>query len=171
MNYNKMRCLENHDQPRIASFVTDSRTMRNWNSFLFFLKGTTVLYAGQEFMCSTVPSLFDKDVFLRDPNQDISLQLASLAEKKRRVLSCEDSFTGRALDEYHIAVLERSDNQTKKLGIFSLKGQEADVSVNWPDGSYENHLDHEMISIRDGVLHCDGNPVWLTMPEIKKETL
>ena len=46
--YNKLRFLENHDQPRIASFVRDEAALRNYTAMLYFLKGTTLLYAGQD---------------------------------------------------------------------------------------------------------------------------
>ena len=64
-NYNKLRFLENHDQPRIASRVTDERTRENYTAMLFLLKGTTLLYAGQEFSCTHQPSLFEREVFPR----------------------------------------------------------------------------------------------------------
>lgn len=56
-NYNKLRFLENHDQPRIASFVRDERALVNYTAMLYFLKGTTLLYAGQEFENDHLPSL------------------------------------------------------------------------------------------------------------------
>ena len=48
-NYNKLRFLENHDQPRICSYVKGEQSLRNYTAMLYFLKGTTLLYAGQEF--------------------------------------------------------------------------------------------------------------------------
>ena len=36
-NYNKLRFLENHDQPRICSFVTDEQALRNYTAMLYFL--------------------------------------------------------------------------------------------------------------------------------------
>ena len=45
-NYNKLRFLENHDQPRIASFVRDEASLKNFTAMLYFEKGTTLLYAG-----------------------------------------------------------------------------------------------------------------------------
>ena len=160
-NYNKMRCLENHDQPRICSFVKDPLALENYNAFLYFLKGATLLYAGQEFCCDQVPSLFEKDVFPRDKG-DISSQLAKLNRMKKDVLSCYDMFTARADDENDIAILERNDGKVRKLGIFSLKGRSADVKVNFQDGSYINHLDGTEISVKNGMVSCKGHPMVLT---------
>lgn len=160
-NYNKMRCLENHDQPRICSFVKDPLALENFTAFLFFLKGTTLLYAGQEFCCTEIPSLFEKDVFPR-LGKDISGWMHRLNQLKKMVLSCEDTFIGQADDKNHIAILERNDTKTCKLGIFSLKGKPAEVAVNFPDGMYLNHLDGTEVPVKDGKLFCTGKPMVLT---------
>ncbi len=161
-NYNKMRFLENHDQPRICSFVEDRLDLENFTAFLYFLKGTTLLYAGQEFCCTAIPSLFEKDVFPRDLG-DISQWFPRLNEMKKKVLSCEDVFWGKADDPNDIAILERSDTVVRKLGIFSLKGRAAGVQVDFPDGIYRNHLDGTQVIIREGILSCDGRPMVLTV--------
>lgn len=60
-NYDKLRFLENHDVPRIASHVKSESDLRNHTAMLYFNKGTTLVYAGQEAACSHLPSLFDRD--------------------------------------------------------------------------------------------------------------
>ena len=35
------------------------------------------------------------------------------------------------------------------------------VKVTFPDGAYVNRLTGEKVQIKDGILHCDGNPVIL----------
>ena len=163
-NYIKMRCLENHDQPRICSFVKDPLSLENFTAFLYFLKGTTLIYAGQEFCCREIPSLFDKDVFPRT-GADITSQLQKLNQIKKKILSCEDAFVGSADDQNDIAILERSDRKLRKLGIFSLKGRAADVAVKFPDGDYENKLDDTSVCVKNGILHCSGKPVVITCNE------
>ena len=79
----------------------------------------------------------------------------------RSLLSCEDYFRGTADDDHDIAILERDDNHSRKLGIFSLKGKSADVKVNFPDGTYINRLSGSAVTIKDGILHCTGDPVIL----------
>ena len=160
-NYNKMRCLENHDQPRICSFIKDPLALENYTAFLYFLKGTTLLYAGQEYCCTEIPSLFEKDVFPRDLG-DISNWFPKLNQIKKEILSCEDAFVGQADDKHDIAILERNDMKVRKLGVFSLKGQCADVKVTLKDGAYINHLDGTTVVICNGVLHCEGSPMILT---------
>ena len=160
-NYNKMRCLENHDQPRICSFVKDPLALENFTAFLYFLKGTTLLYAGQEFCCREIPSLFEKDVFPRTAT-DITAWLRKFNDMKKKLLSCEDAFIGRADDKNDIAILERNDMKLCKLGIFSLKGKKSSVKVSFPDGSYVNHLDGTLVQVKDSMLSCEGKPMILT---------
>ncbi len=160
-NYNKMRCLENHDQPRICSFVKDEKSLENFTAFLYFLKGTTLLYAGQEFKNSHVPSLFEKDLIEWDASRDISPLLKKLYCIKKCLLSCEDYFRGTSMDDADIAILERDDNVSKKLGIFSLKGKAAEVPVTFPDGTYTNRINGNPVKIKNGKLACDGDPIIL----------
>ena len=158
----KMRCLENHDQPRIASYIKKERALVNFTAFLYFLKGTTLIYAGQEYVNEHTPSLFEKEVFERETGKDITPLLDKLYRIKKDILSVEDYFKGSADDENHIAILERDDNHTKKLGVFSLKGLPADVKVDFPDGTYMNHMDGEPIQVTEGVLCCRGEPIILS---------
>lgn len=158
-NYNKMRCLENHDQPRIASFLKEGKALQNFTAFLYFLKGTTLLYAGQEYQNTHVPSLFEKDLICRDMDRDISPLLKKLSHIKKGLLSCGDYFRGACDEEKDIAILERDDNVTRKLGIFSLKGRSGAVKVSFPDGSYTNRLDGKTVQIKDGILFCQGDPI------------
>lgn len=137
-NYDKMRCLENHDQPRICHYVKNKSDLENYTAFLYFLKGSTLIYAGQEFGCDETPSLFDKDVFPRNTGIDISSLLAKLDTIKKTVLDDDDYFKADADDENDIAILERDNNKSKKVGIFSLKSKSADVKVDLPDGDYKN---------------------------------
>lgn len=161
-NYNKMRCLENHDQPRICSFVKDHAALINYTAMLYFMKGTTLVYAGQEYCCDHTPSLFEKEVFPRDPHRDISAFLRKMYEIKKNVLSGDDYFMCRADDEHDIAILERDDNQTHKLGIFSLKGKKAEVKVKIADGTYKNCIDNRDITVKNGAIACDGTPMIIT---------
>jgi glycosidase len=157
----KMRCLENHDQPRICSFVKDHKALMNFTAFLYFLKGSTLIYAGQEYKNTHVPSLFDKDLIERSREGDISEYLRQLNCIKKGLLSCSDYFKAAADDENDIAILERDDNRTRKLGIFSLKGKAADVNVTFPDGTYINRLSGAAVEIKNGILRCEGNPIIL----------
>ncbi|MFZ2887466.1 MAG: alpha-amylase family glycosyl hydrolase, partial [Ruminococcus bromii] len=158
-NYDKMRCLENHDQPRICHYVKEKSDLENYTAFLYFLKGSTLIYAGQEFGCDETPSLFDKDVFPRNTGIDLSNLFAKLDTIKKTVLDDDDYFKADADDENDIAILERDNNKSKKVGIFSLKSKSADVKVDLPDGDYKNEISGETVAVSNGKIHCNGNAI------------
>ena len=158
-NYDKMRCLENHDQPRICHYVKNRSDLENYTAFLYFLKGSTLIYAGQEFGCDETPSLFDKDVFPRNTGIDLSNLFAKLDTIKKTVLDDDDYFKADADDENDIAILERDNNKSKKVGIFSLKSKSADVKVDLPDGDYKNEISGETVAVSNGKVHCNGNAI------------
>lgn len=167
-NYDKLRFLENHDQPRIASLVTSRSDLENYTAMLYFLKGTTLLYAGQEVASAHLPSLFDRDPVDWDTGCDLSPLLRRLGAIKKERLSADDSFFARADDANHIAVLTRDDGKTCKIGVFSLRSRAAQVRVDAPDGSYENLLDGGIVTVRDGKLACTGRPILLACSASEK---
>lgn len=123
------------------------------------MKGSTLIYAGQEFGCDETPSLFDKDVFPRNTGIDLSKLLAKLDTIKKTVLDDDDYFRADADDENDIAILERDNNKSKKVGIFSLKSKSADVKVDLPDGDYKNEISGETVTVSNGKIHCDGKAI------------
>ena len=158
-NYIKMRCLENHDQPRIASLVRDEKALRNLTAMLYFLKGSTLLYAGQEYRNRHLPSLFEKEVFLRDETRDQSAFLSRLASIKKNSLSCGDYFMAVADDETNTAILYRDDGKIRKLGVFSLSGKHNNINVKLKDGDYGNLITGETITVQNGILQTSGEPI------------
>lgn len=158
-NYDKMRFLENHDQPRICHYVKNKSDLENYTAFLYFLKGSTLIYAGQEFGCDETPSLFDKDVFPRNTGIDLSNLFAKLDTIKKTVLDDDDYFKADADDENDIAILERDNNKSKKVGIFSLKSKSADVKVDLPDGDCKNEISGETVTVSNGKIHCNGKAI------------
>lgn len=163
-NYNKLRFLENHDQPRIASFVPEEERLINFTAMLYFLKGTTLLYAGQESGCDHLPSLFDRDPVNWNTGRDLTELLVKLGELKKEFLSPDDSFFGEADDKRHIAVLTRDNGKERKIGVFSLRARTGRVRVDAPDGVYENRLDGGSVTVKDGELDSTGTPVLLSFP-------
>ena len=130
----------------------------NYTAMLFFLKGTTLLYAGQEFSCEHTPSLFEREVFPRN-GRDISDYLRHLSDLKHTVLDADDAFEARADDEHEIAVLLRQNERKKKIGVFSLKSACARVKVDAPDGCYENLIDGTTVRVENSLLYCEGRPI------------
>ena len=161
-NYNKLRYLENHDQPRIAARVEDELSRDNYTAMLFFLKGATLLYAGQEFSCTNRPSLFEKEVFPRT-GRDIGAQLAKLAKFKHSFLG-GGFFVARADDERAIAVMERSGVGFRAIGVFSLRGEAGTVTVDAPDGEYPEWVRGGRVLVKNGQVSCTGEPMIFTLP-------
>ena len=161
-NYNKLRYLENHDQPRIAARVPDERARDNYTAMLFFLKGTTLLYAGQEFSCTHQPSLFEREVFDRT-GRDVSDMLSRLARIKHSFLG-ESSFLARADDEKAIAVMQRGGKTGRAIGVFSLRGESGAVDVDAPDGKYREWIRGGEVLVKNGQVFCGGEPVIFTLP-------
>lgn len=162
-NYNKLRFLENHDQPRIAARVEDERARDNYTAMLFFLKGTTLLYAGQEFSCTHCPSLFEREVFDRS-GRDVSALLARLAAIKKKVLGEDDAFLARADDARAIAEMERFSPARRCVGVFSLRGESGAVALDAPDGEYDNLCGGGRAVVKNGQVFCAGEPIIFTLP-------
>jgi len=161
-NYVKLRFLENHDTERICSYLENEQQLRNFTAMLYFLKGATLVYGGQEFGNEYKPSLFEREVFSRNTGLDISDLMSRLARIKKQELSCEDHFWSWADDRHHVAIMNRCSGRTKKVGVFSLKGKMAAVEVDFPDGTYTNLIDDERVSVRGGKLLCKGKPIILS---------
>lgn len=160
-NYNKLRFLENHDTPRIAARVNDALSLENFTAMLYFLKGTTMLYGGQERAAEHRPSLFDADKVQWDAGTDLSPLMRTLYRLKRETLSPDDLFSAGADEEKHIAVMIRDDSKTRKVGVFSLRGLPGEADVSLPDGRYPDLLSDETVEVRDGKLRTDGRPIWI----------
>ncbi len=157
-NYNKLRCLENHDQPRIASVIRDEGELVNYTALLYFLKGTVLLYAGQEFEDEHLPSLFEQEPIRRDTGRDLSPLLRRLREIREAHFAGNDAFWGMADDRQRIAVLRRGGC----AGVFSLDAAPGTVRpeerLEIPDGVFENLLGGEPIRVEGGRLFCSGKP-------------
>ena len=160
-NYNKLRFLENHDQPRLCARIESVGQQINCTAMLYFLKGTTLLYAGQEFSCTHRPSLFEREVFPRD-GLDIGALLARLAEIKKDALGRSDHFDARADDAQGIAVMERVGEKGRVCGVFSLLDQRGFVEVPAPDGRYEERIGGGTVLVENGQVFCDGKPMIFT---------
>ena len=163
-NYNKMRFLENHDQPRIASFIPDETNLINYTAMLYFLKGATLLYAGQEWENDHCPSLFEKEDIERNTGHDLTPLLQTLAQIKRENLSADDAFFAAAVDESKTAIMTRLNKDAKKIGVFSLKSQPVEIKLDIPDGVYKNLITGSDIHVADGTLRTDGKPIIFTIP-------
>lgn len=158
-NYVKLRCLENHDQDRFAHHCPDRTAIRNWTAFSFMLKGCAFIYAGQEAMLRQRPSIFEKDPLDLSRGEDISELIARLSRIKKSQLAPDGIYRLFAEDEKDVAVTMCQMGEESVVGIFSLGGLQGSVPAYLTDGNYENLLDGSTVTVKDGALVHDGEPV------------
>lgn len=169
-NYVKLRCLENHDRARIAAMIPDKQSLENWTAFLYFQKGMTMLYAGQEAADPHRPSLFDTDPVNWFSGCNLAPLLRQLYWLKKDPLFTDSQYTLQALP-WDIALVTHQKDDHKLVGLFSLRGEEATAEVNLPDGEYENLLGTKPVEVIAGQIFVPGRPVILrvTPPEEPEE--
>lgn len=158
-NYVKLRYLENHDQDRAASFITTKEALENWTAFIYFQKGMTLLFNGQETADANLPDLFNKDVVNWNTGVDLSELMQKLYALKKDEIFTNSTYSIKALDEDDIAVAVHETKNGSMTGIFSFKGKEADVKVELPDGTYTNLINDEKVQVESGKIHCAGKPM------------
>ncbi len=157
-NYVKLRYLENHDNLRSAFVIPDKDALTNWTAFLYFQKGMTLLYGGQEKSCVHLPSLFDKDPVDWTSGPDRSAQLQRLYKLKQHPLLTDSVYNVQALaSDILYATHEAGDRQL--IGVFTLRGTCGPVAVSAPDGLYENLADGGKVEVKFGKISCTGIPV------------
>lgn len=154
----KLRFLENHDRPRAAFIIPDERQRRSWTAFIYFQKGMTLLYNGQENGCFTRPSLFEKDPIPWDKSKGIALLLARLAAMKRDPVFSDSRYTVQDAGNGIIRAVHTSAAR-QSVGIFSVKGQSALVRVALPEGRYINAVDGAEVTVEQGLISCAGEPI------------
>lgn len=171
-NYIKLRCLENHDQERIKKRVKDETRLINLTAFTYFQKGTTLVYAGQEFENDHLPSLFEKEVISYNTGFDLSELMKKLYTIIKQDIFCDGNYNLTADDTNDIVVgqyimnnkdHDNSQNEMKEqwIGIFSLgEGSTTDcIPENVPDGKYLNLINDETIEIKNRRLDTCRKPV------------
>jgi len=158
-NYVKLRYLENHDQDRATSFIQTIEDLRNWTAFMYFQKGMTLLYNGQEVGAKKRPDLFDKDTINWNTEIDLSTDMKILHEIKKHAAFTNSTYFVKAYDEADVAVATHMTKDEKMVGVFSFKGKAADVKVDMADGTYINYTDGQMVEIEGGMLKCSGRPI------------
>ena len=164
-NYVKLRFLENHDRARAAFLIPERLARLNWTAFLYFQKGMTLLYAGQEVEAEHRPSLFDKDGVDWSGGLDDSDTLKKLAALKQNPLLTDSRYEVKALPgDILYATHRKGDRQL--VGLFSVKGNASLVRVEAPDGFYSNLLDENGrgVEVYEGMVSVSGAPIIFEAP-------
>ncbi len=155
-NYVKLRSFENHDQERIAKKVNDPEKLLQMTALQFFLKGTTMLYAGQEHQVMHRPSLFEFDLVPWDKEKSIEPLIKKLAKLKKAKIFSEGVYN--FVETKHIAVLSYQLNSEKMLGIFNLENLRT-LKVDLPDGIYQNLLSENTYVVEEGLMNLSNEPI------------
>ncbi len=143
----KMRCVENHDQPRIMRLAPSRAQGVAWTAFQAFNKGPFLIYDGQESGVKHTPSLFDID---KVEWGDYNMQpfLTRLAKLKKDPAQVEGKFIVLQADPAIQAVWEHPGKNL--YGIFNTSGKTGYIMVNLPDGTYRDILNDGQVSVRNG---------------------
>lgn len=159
-NYVKLRYLENHDQDRAARIIPGERQLLNWTAFLYFQKGMTLLYAGQEAAPPHRPDLFRKDTVCFQTGHDHCDYLRRLAQIKKDPILTDSRYRVEALPgNVLLAVHEHAS--AKLVGVFCVGGMGTEAQVPLPDGIYEDLISGKQIQVTAGCLRTPGDPVIL----------
>ena len=160
-NYVKLRCLENHDQTRIASLVQSKEQLNMWTAFNYLQKGATMIYAGQEASCQHQPSLFDVDkVDWSQYNEagmaDLMKQLAII--KKDPVMS-EGYYEIELGTVSDTVYLSYESSVKQRLAIFNFSLKAGDLFIDVADGLYKNLLTQQDVIVKNKTITLSNEPI------------
>jgi glycosidase len=148
-NYVKMRCVENHDQPRILALAPTREQALAWTAFEAFNKGAFLIYAGQEAGATHAPSHFDLDNVAWG---DFALApfITRLARLKKHVAQRDGSFMLlNAEPAVQAAWLHPEEGL---YGLFNVRKATGAVAVQLPDGEYVDLLTDTSVHVHNGQL-------------------
>lgn len=167
-NYVKLRCLENHDRNRAACMVPNAQGLRNWTGWTYFAKGTTMIYAGEEFANTVHPTLFDHAPISFDTGTDLSALMQRLAEIKRDPAFTDTTFKAQAIGVnkdviYAVHETNEPGDPCKVVGIFATHGGAQALQTDLPNGLYTNEIDGTTFDVFEGVISYSGEPMILIL--------
>lgn len=159
-NYIKAHALENHDQPRVASYVKDEVKLRNINALIFFLKGNTFIYAGQEACNEKLPSLFDIDLIdWKSLNKYDMVNLYKQCAKIKKDTIIENGIFNIHLEESEVAHITYTYNNSMIEILLNLGNVNTKIKSKLPNGKYINIFDNKEIIISNNELSTTNNPI------------
>ncbi len=163
--------------------------LRSWTAWIYFVRGATMIYDGQEYGAVHQPTLFDPDPIAQGPvTADLSDYLARLSRVRHQELLASGSFSAEAAGERGDVIRARyraipktasartlqaqepeaawdaaqevaGDSQA--VGIFPLTGEARRVETGLSDGTYSDAVTGRAVRVQDGCLVTDGDPVIL----------
>jgi len=164
-NFVKMRCVENHDQPRIMQRAPSRAQALAWTALMAFNKGAFFIYAGQESEATHTPSLFDIDK-VRWGERALSDYLTRLSGLKKDPTQVYGQLTFVASEPAVQAVWYTPE--CTLFGLFNVNAQNGMVSVPVPNGSHMNLLDDSTVKVERGKLLLPESAVILRYASVEK---
>ena len=166
-NYVKLRYLENHDNARGAFLIPDEKKLLVWTAFIYFQKGMTLLYAGQENGVKHLPDLFDADKVQWNTGKDYSALMSRLYEIKKSPVFADSTYEVKALPG-GVLVATHSKGGDRYIGIFPVTGEASLIDIDLPNGLYTNLISGENVEVHAGMLAVDGRAIILNLPGAKE---
>lgn len=161
-NYVKLRLLENHDRMRAASLISDKDALCSWTAFLYFQKGMTLIYNGQEFGNTIRPDLFDKAVICRDTECDLKDLMQRLYTIKKEYISSESSYHVESVGNDTLIASHIYGNKIV-IGIFPLSGKKHTVKTDLPEEVYHDLIYDRQLTVKDSMIQTDGKPAIIAL--------
>ena len=163
-NYVKLRYLENHDQPRAGFMIQNKKARINWTAFVYFQKGMTLLYAGQENESKFRPSLFEKDAVQWNTGCDLSELLSRLYRMKKNPILTDSTYYVSTPAPDVLQAVHKSRRGTM-LGFFCMNGEPSILPVELQDGICTNLVDGSGVHVSGGKIANEGLPIILEISE------
>lgn len=163
-NYIKVHALENHDRKRAAMYIKDGVRLRNLNALIYFLKGTTFIYAGQEACEEKLESLFDLD-----PTDWSTLGKYNMPELMRRCYELKKDPIFRdgvyTIHQTNLEVVHLTYQMETEIieCIFNIGNVNGGIKSLLKDGEYKNLFNEEFVFIQNGKLQVVSDPIIIKM--------
>lgn len=158
-NYVKLRNLENHDNIRARHYFPHIDELKMWTAFMYFQKGPTLVYAGQEAMDSHTPSLFYKDmVNWKEMNDEFTNFLKKLGSIKKN-LPFDGYYKVGDWDRDGLIYITYETQSKITVGVFNVENVMGERDINIPEGDYKNLISDDIISIRNGKIKLENKPM------------
>lgn len=145
----KLRCVENHDTPRIMAFAPTRAQALAWTAFQAFNRGAFLIYAGQESAATGRPSHVDVDRIAWG-GYELQPFLATLARLKKDPAQTGGRFVLLGGDPAIQAAWHRPG--AGLYGVFNVGGNGGEIAVQLPDGTYQDLLGGGARVVRGGRL-------------------
>lgn len=163
-NYIKLHYIENHDLAPIYSLIRDYDQLLNWTAFIYFIKGTTLIYNGQEFLNRTKISVGEGDLFDRSNEEACFTELLKALMRIKKMPIVLDGWFSLDLpvkDSLVKAEYTAKDGE-RLIGLFNMRVLKGEIALDLPDGTYENLLGGA-ITVSDGKAAFPAKPVIISV--------